>query len=105
MRRMLGVMGLIGAAAAALFAQDGTFETPFRVTTNDKKVIDVGDGNGCACAALVDVDEDGIPDLVVGQFDGGRMRVHRGTGEAKARTFLPAKMLMAAGAVAEVPMS
>lgn len=55
---------------------------------------------GWACPAWHDVDQDGRPDLVVGQFRDGKMRVYRnlGKGELAAGTWLEA-----GGKVAEVP--
>lgn len=55
---------------------------PVRLTTADGKPVDV-ERSGHAAPAVGDVDGDGKPDLLVGQFSGGKMRVYRNAGTAK----------------------
>ncbi|MEM1451532.1 MAG: VCBS repeat-containing protein [Planctomycetota bacterium] len=55
---------------------------------------------GYAAPTWHDIDGDGLPDLVVGQFAGGRVRVHR---QLEAGRFAEGTWLMAGGKVAEVP--
>jgi hypothetical protein len=55
---------------------------PVRVTAADGKPIDV-ERSGHAAPAVGDFDGDGKPDLLVGQFSGGKMRIYRNVGTAK----------------------
>jgi hypothetical protein len=55
---------------------------------------------GYAAPAWHDVDGDGKKDLVVGQFNGGKIRVFKNTG---AGAFASGEWLQASGKVAEVP--
>jgi hypothetical protein len=55
---------------------------------------------GYAAPCWFDVDGDGRKDLVVGQFKGGKMKVHRNLGEGR---LAEGKWLEAGGAIAEVP--
>lgn len=55
---------------------------------------------GYAAPTWHDVDGDGRPELVVGQFAGGRIRVHR---QVEAGRFAAGEWLRAGGEIAEVP--
>jgi hypothetical protein len=55
---------------------------------------------GYAAPCLADVDGDGKPDLLVGQFNGGKMQVFKGLGGGK---FARGAWLQADGKAAEVP--
>ena len=78
--------------------QSPQFEPPVRLEA-DGKPIRV-ESPGYAAPSWFDVDRDGKPDLVVGQFAGGKMRVFRSLGNGK---FAAGTWLMADGKVAEVP--
>lgn len=52
----------------------------------DGKPLDV-ERSGHAAPFFADFDGDGKPDLLVGQFDGGRLRVYRNLGTAGAPRF------------------
>ena len=54
---------------------------PVHVTAADKPV-DV-ERSGHAAPFVGDLDGDGKPDLLVGQFDGGKLRVYRNVGDAR----------------------
>jgi hypothetical protein len=43
--------------------------------------------SGHAAPCVGDLDGDGKPDLLVGQYDGGKLRVYRNTGTARAPKF------------------
>ena len=78
--------------------QGPQFEAPVRVKGGESEVRVEAPGFAAPC--LHDVDRDGKPDLVVGQFRGGKMKVYPGQGKGK---FGAGKWLEADGAVAEVP--
>ena len=51
-----------------------------------------------------DFDGDGKPDLLVGQFDGGKLRVYRNTGTAGAPKFDTYTYFVAGGQTGRVPV-
>lgn len=55
---------------------------------------------GWAAPCLADIDRDGKADLLVGQFNKGKIRVYKGQGDLK---FAAGEWLKAEGEVAEVP--
>ncbi len=55
---------------------------------------------GWACPCCADMDGDGKKNLLVGQYDGGKIRVSRNLGDCQ---FAAGDWLKADGAVAEVP--
>ena len=74
-------------ASLALVSLGGTtsdlFEAPFRVR-DAHGFIDVQVGH--AAPLIADFDDDGVPDLLVGQYE-GRLRVYKNVGTAKAPRF------------------
>jgi hypothetical protein len=60
------------------------FEAPFRIR-DGQSFIDVDVGH--AAPLMVDFDGDGVPDLLVGQFGEGKLRVYKNLGTAKAPRF------------------
>jgi hypothetical protein len=66
------------------------------------KPLDV-ERSGHAAPFVGDFDGDGRPDLLVGQFDGGRLRVYRNTGTAGAPTFDTYTYFVAGGQTGRVP--
>ena len=87
-------VGSIGAPLAA--AAD--FEKPVRLKGGNEFVRVEGPGWAAPCVA--DIDRDNKPDLLVGQFNKGKIRVYKGLGDMK---FGPGEWLQAEGKVAEVP--
>jgi hypothetical protein len=85
-------------AASTCSPQAPSFHPPVRVTV-DGKPLRVEEC-GHAAPAWGDLDADGKPDLVVGQFAGASMRVHRHVGGA---AFAPGDFVQAAGEIAAVP--
>lgn len=75
-----------------------TFAPPVRLRAGDALVR--VDEPGYAAPCWHDVDGDGRPDLVVGQFDGGKMKVHRGLDGGQLAA---GEWLRAGGEIAEVP--
>jgi hypothetical protein len=81
-------------------ADENPFETPFRVQA-DGEFIDTGT---MAAPALVDVDGDGLQDLLVGRRAGQcNVLLFRNTGSRKAPAFGKQGLLQAGGKPACVP--
>ena len=74
------------------------FQPPVRLEANGVPVRVESPGYAAPCWA--DIDGDGRKDLLVGQFQGGKISVHRNLGDGK---LAPREWLKAEGAVAEVP--
>ncbi len=96
MRRWLCTWLTLGGLVTAAAAID--FESPVRLMAGDKPAKVESPGFAAPCWA--DVDKDGKPDLVVGQFNKGKIRVFKNLGDGKlaAGTWLQAE-----GADVEVP--
>lgn len=94
-RRLLAAVGLLccgGLSAAA------DFEPPVQLKADGAAVKVESPGYACPCWA--DVDGDGTPDLLVGQFAKGKIQVFKGLGGPK---IAKGAWLQAGGGVAEVP--
>ncbi len=87
---------LIGCFAATAVAAE--FEKPTRLKVGDDFIRVERPGYAAPC--LADVDRDGKVDLLVGQFNKGKIRVFKGQGGLK---FAAGEWLKAEGDVAEVP--
>ncbi len=74
------------------------FQPPTRLTAGGVPVR--VDSPGYAAPCWADVDGDGKKDLLVGQYDGGMIRVYKNLGEGNLAT---EQWLLADGAPAEVP--
>ena len=72
------VLAAIGGGTSDLF------EAPFRIR-DGQSFIDVDVGH--AAPLMVDFDGDGVPDLLVGQFGEGKLRLYKNLGTAKAPRF------------------
>src|SRR5258707_15611737 len=80
------------------FGGSAEFEPPTRLMADGVPVRVEAPGYACPCWA--DIDGDGKKDLLVGQFRGGKIHVHKNLGDGK---LAPSQWLMAEGTAAEVP--
>lgn len=95
MKTLLQSAVILIGAMPALAAE---FEKPVRLKAG-KDFVKV-EAPGYAAPCLFDVDRDGKADLVVGQFNKGKLRFYKGEGELK---FAEGAWLKAGGKPAEVP--
>lgn len=96
MRRLLLCALLAGFGPAAGYAVE--FERPVRLEASGEPIRVETPGYAAPCWA--DIDGDGKKDLLVGQFNGGKIRVYKNRGEGKLAA---GEWLEADGAVAQVP--
>jgi hypothetical protein len=95
--RLLTTLGLFGCAALC-GAAEPRFHPPVRLKADGVPIRVESPGYAAPC--LADVDGDGKPDLLVGQFNGGKIQVFKGLGGGK---FAKGTWLQAEGKAAEVP--
>ena len=87
-------------AAPALSAVE--FETPTIIKGGEEVIAT--DSPGYAAPCLADIDGDGIRDMLVGQFSGGKIGFYKGIkSEDGSLKFAKREWLKAGGEVAEVP--
>jgi hypothetical protein len=107
--KMNRAIALYGAAFAIFFSTTNVFawqtqssklSKRFRVESSGK-VIDTGGSNGHSAPSVVDIDGDGLEDLVVGDF-GGRFQLHRNVGSNAKPVYESKGYLQAAGTDAKV---
>lgn len=94
-RRLLAALGLFCGPALCSAA---AFERPVRLEADGVAVRVESPGYAAPCWA--DMDGDGNKDLLVGQFNQGKIRVFKSLGEGKLAAGV---WLQAEGQVAEVP--
>ena len=94
-RRLLAALGLLCGPA---WCGAADFEPPVRLKADGVAVRVESPGYAAPCWA--DVDGDGKKDLLVGQFNKGKIRIFKNLGERKLAGGV---WLMAEGQVAEVP--
>ena len=94
-RRLLAALGLLCGPALCSAAD---FGPPVRLKAGGVAVRVESPGYAAPCWA--DLDGKGKPDLLVGQFNQGKIRVFKNLGEGK---FAAGAWLKAGGKVAEVP--
>jgi hypothetical protein len=96
MKRLLLSVPLFCCGSAACSATD--FQTPVRMKADGVAVRVESPGYAAPCWA--DIDSDGNKDLLVGQFNDGKIRVFKNLG---AEDLAAGDWLQAGGKVAEVP--
>ena len=79
----MSILSLLALAPLAGTATD-LFQAPFRVR-DGQRLIDVEAGH--AAPLVGDFDGDGLPDLLVGQFADGKLRIYKNTGSARDPRF------------------
>ena len=94
-QRLLAALGFFCGSALCSAAE---FERPVRLKADGVAVRVESPGYAAPCWA--DVDGDGKKDLLVGQFNKGKIRVYKSLGEGK---FTSGVWLQAEGQVAEIP--
>jgi len=94
-RRLLAALGLVCGPALCGAAE---FEPPVRLMADGQAIRVESPGYACPCWA--DLTGKGAPDLLVGQFRGGKIRVYKHQGGMK---FAAGEWLKAGGTEAEVP--
>jgi hypothetical protein len=94
-RQLLAVLGLLGCSTWCSAIE---FAVPVRVQAGGA-VIRV-ESPGYASPCLADVDGDGILDLLVGQFNQGKIQFFKGLGGGK---FAKGEWIQVDGAAAKVP--
>src|SRR5262245_35974544 len=87
----------------ALTARSAEFQSPVRVEAAGKPIRLESPGYACPCWA--DIDGDGKKDLLVGQFNGGKIQFFKNLGDAKSGVgkLAAGEWLKAEGKTAEVP--
>jgi hypothetical protein len=96
MKRLLLAALLLGAGTA--FCRAADFEPPVRLKAGDAAIRVESPGYAAPC--WVDLKGDGTKQLLVGQFNQGKIHVFKHQGGEK---FAPGTWLQAEGKVAEVP--
>jgi len=97
-------LGMACGASSLQGNEDGKNDDD-RLFTQPKQLMAEGEAikvesPGYACPSLHDLDADGIKDLLVGQYAGGKIKVYPGLGDGK---YAAGEWLEAEGSVAEVP--
>jgi len=95
---MLTLLTTVLAGSALAYGAPAEFEPPVRLTADGVPVRVESPGWAAPCWA--DIDGDGKKDLLVGQFNGGKIRVYKNLGDGKLAS---GEWLKADGAVAEIP--
>jgi len=94
----LTLISTIIAVGGLAVGSSDEFQPPIRIMADGIPVRVESPGWACPCWA--DIDGDGIKDLLVGQFNGGKIRVYKNLGDGKLAA---GDWLKADGAVAEIP--
>jgi hypothetical protein len=90
------------AVAVALAGETGELLPPVQVQAGSRP-LDV-ERSGHSAPFVGDFDGDGVPDLLVGQFHEGRLRIYRNTGTRERPRFDSYTWFEAGGQIASVPV-
>jgi hypothetical protein len=101
MRWLIVLVPLAGLAALAAGEKPGELETPVHLEAAGRP-IDV-EREGHAAPFVGDFDGDGLPDLLVGQYHEGRLRIYRNKGTKGRPKFDTWTWFQAGGKIASVP--
>jgi hypothetical protein len=101
---LAGGLALAAAGPPDSKRPDGAdrLQTPIHVEAGGKPV-DV-ERIGHSAPFVGDIDGDGLPDLLVGQFHEGRLRIYRNVGTRKEPRFASYEWFHAGGKIAGVPV-
>jgi hypothetical protein len=91
-----------GVSADETVTWENRFETPVRLKA-DGKFIDSGKTWGHSGPTIADVDEDGLEDLVVGDYSGFFL-VYRNVGTLVQAEYAAGEKMLAGSEVAKVPI-
>ena len=103
MKKSMLVMLMLLMCASFSQAQMTQLADPIPVKA-DGEIIDIG-GFGHAAPFYADMDGDNVPDLLVGEFEGGELRIYRNHGTATNPVFKDFEYLKVDGDVAVIPPS
>jgi len=102
MNRLYALMLVAAVAGPSLAAADFKFAEPRQLNGGDKP-IEV-ESPGYAAPSLADLNGDGVPDLLVGQFRDGKIGFYKGSkGENGKLSFGAQEWLQAGGEIAKIP--
>ncbi|MBX3472906.1 MAG: FG-GAP repeat protein [Planctomycetes bacterium] len=102
MNHLSTLMLVAAVAGPSLAAADYSFAQP-RMLNGGDKPIEV-EAPGYAAPSVADLNGDGVPDLLVGQFRDGKIGFYKGSrGKDGKLTFGAHEWLQAGGEVAKIP--
>jgi hypothetical protein len=97
MKASLAVATLV-CCGSAIFCRAAEFQRPVRLEAGGEPVRVESPGYAAPC--WTDIDGDSQKDLLVGQFNQGKIKVYKNLGDGKLAA---GKWLEAGGSVAEIP--
>jgi hypothetical protein len=96
------VLAAAVAGPSALAAGDYNFAEPRQINGGDKAIV--VEAPGYASPGLADLNGDGVPDLLVGQFREGKIGFYKGSKSKDGKlSFGAHEWLQAGGEIAKIP--